>query len=66
MNDPYLYENSFVLRNLQGITDEEELDLVEAEFSRAIMMVLYNEGFDDFSTEGVQKIHKALFYDIYD
>lgn len=66
MSDPYLYENSAILRNLQGISDKEEFDLVEAEFSRANMMVLYNEGFDDFSTEGIQKIHKALFYDFYD
>ncbi len=50
MNDPYLYEGSSVLRNLLDIHDEKELDLAEAELSRANMMLLYEQGFDDFST----------------
>lgn len=66
MNDPYLYENSSVLRNLLNIRDEKELDLAEAELSRANMMLLYEQGFEDFSTGGVQKIHKALFGEGYD
>ena len=39
--DVYLYEGSHVLRNLLNIQDEKELDLAEAELSRANMMVLY-------------------------
>lgn len=66
MNDPYLYENSSVLRNLLNIRDEKELDLAEAELSRANMMLLYEQGFEDFSTGGIQKIHKALFGEVYD
>ena len=39
MADPYLYEGSTVLRNKLDILDEKTLDLVEAEQSRAKMMV---------------------------
>lgn len=55
MNDPYLYESSSVLRNLLNIHDEKELNLAEAELSRANMMLLYEQGFEDFSTRGIQK-----------
>lgn len=66
MNDLYLIENSAVLKNLLGITNEKELDLAEAELSRANMMLLYENGFDDFSSSGFCFIHKALFGDIYE
>lgn len=66
MKDLYLYENSSVLKNLLNIKDEKELDLAEAELSRANMMILYEKGFDDFSSRGICKIHKALFGDVYE
>ncbi len=66
MNDSYLYENSTVLKNLLGITDEKELDLAEAELSRANMMLLYENGFSDFSSNGICLIHKELFGDVYE
>lgn len=66
MNDLYLIENSTVLKNLLGITNEEELDLAEAELSRANMMLLYENGFDDFSSGGFCFIHKSLFGDVYE
>lgn len=66
MNDSYLYENSTVLKNLLGITDEKELDLAEAELSRANMMLLYEKGFSDFSSNGICLIHKELFGDVYE
>ena len=66
MNDLYLIENSTALKNLLGITDEKELDLAEAELSRANMMLLYEKGFDDFSSGGFCFIHKFLFGDVYE
>lgn len=66
MNDLYLIENSTVLKNLLGITNEKELDLAEAELSRANMMLLYENGFDDFSSGGFCFIHKYLFSDVYE
>lgn len=53
MNDLYLIPNSTVLKNLLGITNEKELDLAEAELSRANMMLLYENGFSD--------LHPAAF-----
>ncbi len=64
--DIYLHENSKILKNLLNIKDEGELDLAEAELSRANMMILYEKGFSDFSPKGLCKIHKVLFGDIYD
>ena len=52
MNDLYLIPNSTVLKKLLGITNEKELDLAEAELSRANMMLLYENGFSDFSSGG--------------
>ena len=66
MNDSYLYNNSTVLKNLLGITDEKELDIAEAELSRANMMLLYENGFSDFSSNGICFIHKVLFGDVYE
>ena len=43
MNDIYLYEDVPVLKNKFGIKDEKTLDLVEAEQSRASMMLLYTK-----------------------
>ena len=66
MNDPYLYEGTSVLRNLLNIYDERELDLAESEISSANMMLQYEKGFKDFSTNGIKEIHKILFGEIYD
>lgn len=65
MPDPYLYEDAPVLRNKLGIKDEDTLDLIEAEQSRANMMLLYEDGFSDFSPAGLRQIHRFLFGDIY-
>ena len=64
--DFYLIENSKVLKNLLGITDEDELDEAESEYANAGMMFLYNSGFSDFSAEGICAIHKKLFGQVYE
>ncbi len=66
MQDPYLYEGSKTLKNLLNIETEAALDLAEAEISSASMMLLYEEGFTDFSAEGICYVHQFLFQDIYD
>lgn len=48
MSDLYLYEDVPVLKNKLDIRDEKTLDLVEAEQSRSNMMLLYEQGFDNF------------------
>lgn len=66
MADPYLYADSPILKNKLDIRDEKVLDLVEAEQSRANMMLLYERGFSDFTPAGLCEIHRFLFGDIYD
>jgi len=66
MNDPYIYDNSTVLRNLLNIREQKALEVAEAEISSANMMLFYERGFDDFSSNGIKTIHKTLFGDIYD
>ena len=66
MPDPYLYPDVPVLRNKLDIKTEKTLDLVEAEQSRANMMLLYDATFSDFTPAGLRYIHKFLFGDIYD
>lgn len=64
--DIYLYDNSNVLKNILNITDDKELDLAEAELSRAKMMLMYHSNFSEFTTEGIAFIHKKLFEDVYE
>ena len=42
MNDPYLYENSTVLKNLLVITEEKELDI--ASDITAMEVIIKQEG----------------------
>lgn len=66
MSDIYLYDDVAVLRNKLDIKDEKTLDLIEAERSRARMMILYRQGFDDFTPAGLCAIHRYLFSDVYE
>ena len=66
MSDPYLYEDAPVLKNKLGLKNGETLDRVEAEQSRANMMLLYERGFRNFTPDGLREIHQFLFGDLYD
>lgn len=66
MPDIYLYEDVPVLMNKLGIKDEKTLDLIEAEQSRASMMLLYEQGTCEFTPKGLCEIHRFLFGDIYE
>ena len=48
MSDPYLYEDVSILKNKLGIKNEQTLDRIEAEQSRANMMLLYEQAFRTF------------------
>lgn len=64
--DIYLQNNSNVLKNKLGITDEKSLDVAESMMVRTRMALLYNSGFSDFSDKGFCKLHETLFGDVYD
>ena len=66
MPDVYLYDDVPVLKNKLGIKIEKTLDLIEAEQSRANMMLLYEQGAVEFTAAGLCDIHRFLFGDIYE
>lgn len=67
MVDPYVYENTDVLKNKLGIKNKEELDKAESDisFSKILSVdsVVVPKKFD---LEYLQEIHKYLFGDIYE
>ena len=66
MADIYLYTDVPILKNKLDIKDEKTLDLIEAEQSRANMMLLYEQGIEEFSADSLCDIHRFLFGDIYE
>ncbi|MDR7946666.1 Fic/DOC family protein [Achromobacter aegrifaciens] len=66
-SDPYLDEHSGILRNRLGITDQAELDRVEATFGLVRAYELAeNPVAGKFDLAHLQAIHKRLFGDVYD
>ena len=56
MPDIYLYDDAPILRNTLQIKDEKTLELIEAEQSRANMMLLYEQGLHISEYEHLEKI----------
>ena len=66
MRDPYLYENEYVLINLLGITNADDLERAEADITSVRLLVV--DGAVQFSEFGLPRllaIHKHIFGDIY-
>ena len=61
-----MYPDVAVLRYKLDLKVGNTLNLIEAEQSRANMMLLNERGFSDFSPESQCWIHRFLFGDIYD
>lgn len=66
MKDPYLYENSNVLINLENIKDQNELDEFESSMYMLSFAKLDNEGFIINDTSDLLIIHEKLFNQVYD
>jgi len=66
-DDTYCYPGTDVLRNKAGITNAEDLDAYEGELStlRSIE-ILENSIAGQFDLAHLQRIHLALFQDVYD
>lgn len=62
----YIDPQSGILRNLQGITDKEELIFVESSAVTKRLKELYEEPVKIKGIESLFKIHKHLFQDIYE
>ena len=67
MKDPYLYPNTEVLKNLAGITDENNLKDMEADYTcyRLSELAMDNSK-SSFNFAGLCGIHYAIFQDVYD
>ncbi len=66
MLNPYLYDNSNVLKNLANIKDKDLLKKAEADISNLSMLALYNHKYDKFDIKTLCDIHFNIFGLIYD
>ena len=66
MRDPYVYENTNVLINKLNLRDDEELDKIEGSIVSLNMLDLIKHPIQINSVFDVKKIHKKLFFDLYD
>lgn len=64
--DPYLYEDVPVLKNLPGIKNGEELKRVEGDLTRMSMGIVYAREYEKFNTETLCDIHRTIFGGLYE
>lgn len=64
--DPYLYEDVPVLKNLPGIKNSEELKRAEGDLTRMSMGIVYAREYDKFNTETLCDIHRTIFGGLYE
>lgn len=65
MADPYVYEGTNVLINLQGIKDQNKLDDFETTMANLALAKLYKNNPDISSVFTIFDIHKTLFEKVY-
>ncbi len=66
MSDPYLYDDSDVLKNLANIKDRELFAKAEADITNLAMLAIHNYKYDKFDSKTLLDIHYAIFGQIYD
>ena len=67
MRDPYLYEDSQVLRNKLNIKDQDKLDEAEADYVvYRLKDLAMNPMPGEYNTEHLLKMHHYIFQDLYD
>ena len=64
--DPYLYEDVPVLKNLPGIKNSEELKQAEGDLTRMSMGIVYAREYEKFNTETLCEIHRTIFGGLYE
>lgn len=67
MNDPYLYPQTGILKNLAGIQNSEELSQMEAEYTslRLVELVMMNSA-SRFDFPALCDMHYYIFQDIFE
>lgn len=67
MNDPYLYPNSTILKNLGGIQNEQILKDMEADYTLYRLSEIVTEtDWSSFDFESLCKMHYYIFQDVYE
>ena len=67
MRDPYLYENSYVLKNKLNIRTQQELDDAEADYVvYRLKDLAMNPMPGEYNTEHLLKMHHYIFQDLYE
>ena len=67
MRDPYLYENSEVLRNKLGLKTQKELDDAEADYVVCKLRQLVTDPIPgDYYHTHLLAMHRFLFEDLFD
>lgn len=64
--DPYLYEDVPVLKNIPGVKDADELKRIEGDLTGMTMGIVYAQGYRRFNTATLCEIHRIIFGDLYD
>ena len=66
MKDPYIYEDTGVLKNKLGIKDKGKLDQAEADIGFIKLLNIDSVEFNYFDEDLIKKIHKHIFEDVFD
>lgn len=67
MRDPYVYENTQILKNKLNIRTQDELDDAEADFvSYRLKDLAVNPMPGEYNTEHFLKMHQYIFQDLYE
>ena len=64
--DPYLYDDVPVLKNLPGIKNNEELKQAEGDLTKMSMGIVYAREYEKFNTETLCDIHRTIFGALYE
>lgn len=66
MRDPYLYDDSDVLKNRANIKDIELLRKAEADITNLAMSAVYEQNYNKFGIDTLRDIHRIIFGQVYD
>lgn len=67
MRDPYLYQDTVVLKNLLGIKTQRELDDAEADYVvYRLKDLVLNPLKGKYDTEHLLQMHEMIFQDLYE
>ena len=67
MKDPYVYQNSNILKNRANIRDEKQLKKMEADYTVYRLSELVVSDFESlFDCKSFRKVHYQIFQDVYE